>query len=355
MSSVMNERDAARQALLEKAGWSDASVIPLTADASTRRYFRLGRGDETALLMDAPPGAEAACCPPDADEAARRALGYNAMARLAGPRLNAFTGIAKLLRQHDVRAPNVLADDPVNGFALLEDFGDLLLAKAAVVPEDEARHYAGAMDVLRAVRKISVPDAAGDWPLLTYDNLVLLTEAGLLTEWFAPHIGVSLSDRALEDWNSAWLETLSQLSPPTTLVLRDYHAENILVADDDGLAIIDFQDALVGHAAYDAVSLLEDARRDVAPGVIDALYQTDRASVPDPAQYDIDYAVLAAQRNAKILGIFARLINRDGKAKYASFLPRVLKLYQIDLIRPPVAPIRRWTEQYMPDLLKVIS
>ena len=141
---------------------------------------------------------------------------------------------------------------------------------------------------------------------------------------------------------------LSGLGPADTLVLRDYHAENVLVTED-GVGVIDFQDALVGRSAYDFASLIEDARRDVGEGTARALYED--AVSRRSASFADDYAILAAQRNAKILGIFARLIERDGKPRYGAFVPRVRRLFAEDLARPPLAPVRAWAERYLPEVL----
>ncbi|MEM9421317.1 MAG: phosphotransferase [Pseudomonadota bacterium] len=356
MSKTMGDgaasRHAKRESFLAAAGWDSAPLTPLAGDASTRSYARLRQGEENALLMDAPLGGEAASCPPDADEVERQRLGYNAMARLAGPRMEAFTAVAKWLNNSGVRAPHIYASDPGQGFALIQDFGNRHLVDAATDAAAEAALYRRAMDVLGTIRQQAViPGDIGGWHLLTYDALVLKTEADLLLDWYVPHLGGVVSDEMRADWVSAWDELIDKLGAPDTLVLRDYHAENILVPDDGPLAVIDFQDALVGHAPYDVVSLLEDARRDVDLGLAAELYQEDRARAPDPGAYGVAFAVLAAQRNAKILGIFARLIHRDNKERYAAFIPRVARHMARDLERSEVAPLRGWAERYLPSLL----
>ncbi len=352
---VNENRDMSRAAFLSAAGYEGLPLMPLTADASTRRYYRLADKSGSVLLMDAPVAAETAACPPDADEATRRQLGYNALARLAGPRLEAFVGIAEYLATGGVKAPRVMAYDPVNGFAIIEDFGDALLARAVQSPADERSLYPHAMQILRDIRRMPTYDAdAALWPVQSYDAVALKTEADLLPEWYAPAYGPGpLAGAALEAWDEAWAKIFTQLSPPNTFVLRDFHAENLLVLPDGkDLAVIDFQDGLWGHAPYDVVSLLEDARRDVDLGLVRELIEEDRTTVADPSVYDTDYAILAAQRNAKILGIFARLVHRDGKAKYETFLPRVRGHFARDLQREPVAPLRQWVETYLPDLLR---
>ena len=350
--TTTDDRGAARTQFLASTPWAAANPVLLTADASTRRYYRLEGGAHQALLMDAPPKDEAPSCPVDADEGARRALGYNAMARLAGPRLEAFTSLSALLVSGGVRAPKIYHDDPQAGFAVIEDFGDQLLTHAIAAGKSEAELYRQALAVLKHVRQLPIgPGRVVAWDLQTYDRLVLQCEADLLTEWYAPFSGASLGGEAQEAWVAAWAEVFDRLSPPHSFVLRDFHAENILVNADGGIAVIDFQDGLFGHAAYDVASLLEDARRDVDLGLAKELFTEEAQAAADPDGFAQDYAILAAQRNAKILGIFARLIRRDEKEKYRAFIPRVQAHFRRDMDRPAVAPIRAWAERYFPALL----
>ena len=175
----------------------------------------------------------------------------------------------------------------------------------------------------------------------------MMAEVRLLTAWYGPYSGAPFGDAAKAAYEDAWRQALGDLGPADTLVLRDYHAENILVLDD-GVGVIDFQDALVGRSAYDFASLIEDARRDVGEGTARALYED--AVARRGASFADDYAILAAQRNAKILGIFARLIERDGKPRYGAFVPRVRRLFAEDLARPQLAPVRAWADEFMPEL-----
>lgn len=346
------ERAAARAAFLENAHWADATSTPIAGDASTRAYERLTKNGETAVLMNASPGAEEADCPRDAGPDERRRLGYNAMARLAGPNLNAFLAVADALRAAGLAAPAVYAADPINGFALLEDLGEDLLARAVDRSADEQTLYDSAIDVLIALRKSSPKPPDGPaYAMLDYDETALIAEADLLPEWYADYRGARAftdSERAALD--AAWRKALAQLSPPSLIVLRDYHAENLLwLPGNEGarrLGVIDFQDGLFGHPAYDLVSLLEDARRDVSPTVTKRALQRylDGAREIDPAfdeaAFHRDYALLGAQRNAKILGIFARLIVRDGKTRYEDFFERVENHFRGDLKHPALAEVR---------------
>ncbi|WP_031551364.1 aminoglycoside phosphotransferase family protein [Parvularcula oceani] len=348
-------RAAEREAFLKSTDWRGARLAPLPADASTRSYVRLHGGPSPALLMDAPPAAEGAACPPEASPQEREALGYNAQARLAGPSLHAFAELASWLRARGVRAPRIHAADEKAGFAVIEDLGDDLLARKAADPAAERVHYGRALEVLHRLREAgAVAGQAGAWPLQTYDDTALMAELRLLTEWYFPFAGIAAPEGAEAAFEAAWREVLAGLGPRDTLVLRDFHAENILVLEGegaDGVGVIDFQDALVGHAAYDLASLIEDARRDIAAPTAQALYDDYVSALPDPSSFERDYAILAAQRNTKILGIFARLVNRDGKEKYRALMPRVRGHLARDLERAPLKPVRDWTERYLPEVL----
>ena len=345
------DREAERTAFLAGTDWASAKRLPLPADASTRSYARLAGGPRPALLMDALGAAEAPTCPPDASPGERAALGYNAEARLAGSSLAAFAGVSGWLRGRGVRAPEVIAMDEGAGLALVEDLGDRLLAAEASDPAAERAHYARAAEVLHALAEAGAAPGPipGGWVLQEYDETAMMAEVRLLTEWYGDHVGAPFTDGAKAAYEAAWREALGALGPADTLVLRDYHAENVLVLDGgEGVGVIDFQDALVGRSAYDFASLLEDARRDVGAATARALYED--AVARRGAAFETDYAILAAQRNAKILGIFARLIERDGKPRYGAFLPRVRALFARDLARPALRPVRAWAEEFLPEV-----
>lgn len=363
MVEAQTDRHEARAALLQRAGWADAHSALLAGDASTRRYERLQKRDgTTAVLMDAPPGAEAASCPWDADAVERRRLGYNASARLAGPNAAAFAGLAQELTARGLSAPRVLAADLPHGFLLLEDLGDALFAQTIHAGAAAEPLYEAAVDALAAMRRATLPTRVGingeAWPILTYDTLALQTEADLLVEWYAPHhAGAAIDDAAREAWRAAWTPLLSDVAAETaTLVLRDVHAENLIwLPERDGPAragLLDFQDALFGHPAYDLVSLLQDARRDVEPDVAAAMMSryVRKACIDDNAAFQRAYAILGAQRNAKILGIFIRLARRDGKTSYLHHLPRVERLFTANLTHPALADVRAWARRHTPTL-----
>jgi aminoglycoside/choline kinase family phosphotransferase len=347
---IASARAEARQLFLDREGWGASVAEPMAGDASTRSYERLQRGRDRAVLMNAPPAAESAACPPDASPEVRRRLGYNAMARLAGPNLNAFVAVAATARAAGLSAPGIIAADPATGFAIIEDLGDDLYARAIPSGAPENELYETAIDALLALRAAApaAPKIAG-YQMLAYDETAMEAEVMLVPEWYWPHLkGAPANDAVKHDYLSAWAPVLAQLQRPSTIVLRDYHAENLLWLPErrgfQRAGIIDFQDGLFGNPAYDLVSLLEDARRDVSPALAEAMIRRyavgarAQGSFDEPA-FRRDYAILGAQRNAKILGIFARLIHRDGKKRYAEFFPRVEAHFRNDLAHPDLAPV----------------
>ena len=345
---------------LDANGWDGAKLTPLAGDASTRSYMRAQRGSEHAVLMIAPPAAEAPPCPPGASDEERRSLGYNACARLAGPNLSAFVAIAKALKDAGLSAPKIFAADISSGFALIEDLGDDLFARVAG-QVDEEQLYSASVDVLIALRQ-SPPEipTSSDYSMLSYDRLALQTEANLLMEWYWPlRKDHSPAADMVAEFVGIFTAMTSALSKPSVMALRDYHAENLLWVPNrtavQKVGLIDFQDGLIGSPAYDLVSLLEDARRDVSPDLADKMKKRYTASLSngdpyDHAQFEIDYAVLAAQRNAKILGIFARLAKRDHKPRYLDLLPRVEAHFRRDLARPECAPLNAFFKKHLPGI-----
>ncbi|MEC3949454.1 aminoglycoside phosphotransferase family protein [Sphingobium sp. HWE2-09] len=310
---------AAAPAFLADAGWSDAAIVPLAGDASFRRYFRVIDGGRRAVLMDAPPPHE-------------------------DPR--PFIAIAEHLLADGFAAPQILARDLDQGLVLIEDFGDLRVKEHMDAdPDAELAVYARAIDLLADLHRLPAADVP------PYDRAVYQREVGLLTEWYCPAIGLDVDgDAYVRAWDAV-LPLVEQSASPTVTVLRDYHAENIMLIDgtaSHGLGLLDFQDALAGHPAYDLVSLLQDARRDVPVAVEAAMLAHYKAVASPPADFDAAYAVLGAQRNAKIIGIFTRLWKRDGKPRYLSYLPRMWGLLERDLAHPALAPVADWFAANIP-------
>lgn len=307
---------------LTRYGWTDAQISPVAGDASFRRYFRVNSATSgKAILMDAPP--------PHEDP-------------------QPFLDIAQYLTGHQFRAPEIYGTDLTRGLVLLEDFGDRRMREHLDDhPEDESQIYRAAIDTI--VRLAGTP-AADAQP---YDMATYLREVQLLTEWYMPAMGLSCDANAFDQM---WVDALAPLaSCQDVTVLRDYHAENIMLLDDGEQGIIDFQDALVGHPAYDLVSLLQDARRDVRPELeADMLAYYLTAANPG-SDFDAHYALLGAQRNTKIIGIFTRLWKRDGKERYLSFLPRMWGLLERDLAHPALASVKQWFDTHIPTEVRSLS
>ncbi len=311
---------AAAPAFLARAGWGDAQILPLAGDASFRRYFRIHDTARQAVLMDAPPPHE-------------------------DPR--PFLTIADHLTGQGFAAPAILAHDLEHGLVLLEDFGDIRVREYLdAAPHEEHSVYERAVSLLadlHAQPPASVP---------LYDRGVYQREAALLPEWYAPAVGLSVDDAAYSKAWDAVLDVVEEDDAPRVTVLRDYHAENIMLIpgheQSRGLGLLDFQDALIGHPAYDLVSLLQDARRDVPEAVETAMIAHYKALAAPRGNFDAAYAVLGAQRNAKIIGIFTRLWKRDGKLRYLDFLPRMWTLLERDLRHPALAPVSRWFATNIP-------
>jgi aminoglycoside/choline kinase family phosphotransferase len=310
---------AAAPAFLGQAGWGDAAIVPLAGDASFRRYFRVVDGGRRAVLMDAPPPHE-------------------------DPR--PFIAIAEHLLADGFAAPRILARDLEEGLVLIEDFGDLRVKEHLDdQPDAELAVYGRAIDLLADLHRL--PAA----PVPPYDRAVYQREVDLLTQWYCPAIGLTVDQDAYVAAWDAVLPIVEQSASPTVTVLRDYHAENIMLIDratSHGLGLLDFQDALAGHPAYDLVSLLQDARRDVPPQIEAAMLARYKAIAAPPPDFHAAYAVLGAQRNAKIIGIFTRLWQRDGKPRYLSFLPRMWDLLERDLAHPALEPVAQWFAANIP-------
>jgi len=364
----MSERNTARRDFLSRAGWGDATLTPLPGDASTRTYARLALGQRKAMLMDQPQGAETPTAPEGASADERRALGYNALARLAGADTARFVAAADYLRSRGLAAPEVYAGDTAQGFLIIEDLGDALFAEVLADGGDEKQLYEHAAEVLAHLHAEEAPSRlAADKPLFAYDEAAMLAETDLLTEWFLPlALGRPAHLEELAEHRRLWADALSRVPGRRhAFVHRDYHAQNLLwLPSRSGVArvgLIDFQDALAGSRAYDLISLTEDARRDVSPALAEwtaahylAAMRAQGIAV-DEAQFRAEMAVMAAQRNAKIVGIFARLYRRDGKARYLALLPRVWSYLERDLAHPALAPLRAWYDRVIPREKRTLS
>ncbi|PZU61940.1 MAG: aminoglycoside phosphotransferase [Brevundimonas sp.] len=358
----MSDREALRLDFLKAAGLDDAVRLALPGDASTRRYERLTPATgPTLMLMDQAPAAESPPCDPSWSPDQRRAAGWNAVARLSAGRIEAFAAVAAHLKALGLSAPDLPALDAANGLAVLEDFGDDLFARVIADGADETPLYLAAIEALATLHDAGDPPAVlngpgGDWPMLTYDETALQGGADLFVDWL-PKLDdrVSFDDDAVADWREAWAPIVaSGARGASVMAHRDYHAENLIwLPERQGAArvgMIDFQDAVRAHPSWDLHSLLQDARRDVSPALeAQALdrYFALRPGV-DRAAFMADYAGLAALNQARIIGIFARLIARDGKPRYARFLPRMWRHLNANLEQPALAPVARWFDRHVP-------
>lgn len=314
---------AAAPEFLSRHGWDGAEILPLAGDASFRRYFRVRAPGRSAVLMDAPPDKED-----------------------IGP----FLAIAAELDARGLSAPQALAIDRESGLLLLEDFGDRLVGPVLRHdPSPERAIYADAIRILDLLSKQAAPSG-----LAPYDEAVMLREVRLFTEWYAPAVGLAVDEKGFDAaWQAVWRDVLDVVADDPVLVLRDYHADNLLLLDRPGLkrlGLLDFQDALAGHPAYDLVSLLQDARRDVSPELEEEMLAEYLAAGAwaEPERFRAHYEILGAQRNTKILGIFTRLWRRDGKPGYLAYQPRVWGYLERNLRHPALAPVARWFDANVP-------
>ncbi|HEU0044866.1 MAG TPA: phosphotransferase [Sphingomonas sp.] len=304
---------------LSRHGWAGATIMPLAGDASFRRYFRVTEGARRAILMDAPPPHE-------------------------DPK--PFLSVGGWLSERGFAAPCIHGAEPEAGLVLLEDFGDDRMREAVdAAPAEELTHYAAAVDLLAELAK----HPAG--PFSPYDRAALHRETALLTEWYCPAVGLDVD---LAGYDAAWSAVFAHgLTDTPVTVLRDYHAENLmLVGPERRLGLLDFQDAVAGHPAYDLVSLLQDARRDVEPAVEQAMLARYQAATGAGEDFMAAYHVLGAQRNAKIIGIFTRLWKRDGKPRYPALCPRVWTYLERDLAQPVLAPVAAWFDANIPRAMR---
>ncbi|OYU20023.1 MAG: aminoglycoside phosphotransferase [Rhodobacteraceae bacterium PARR1] len=318
----MTDRQALSDAFVARAGWGEATRNPLAGDASDRRYDRLTLGQHSAVLMDAPPGK--------GDDPAD------------------FIRIADHLASLDLSPPRILARDLAQGFLLLEDLGDRLVARETAVPAQEEMLYRLAVDVLIHLQSCPAPPdlpnlSAADWA----------AAAGFAPDWYRFAARGDAGDSA--DFQTELASLLTRHADgPRVLILRDYHAENLLwLPHRDGLrqmGLLDFQLGQMGQPGYDLVSLLQDARRDVPMALESALVQHFvTATGADPAAFSAAYAVLGAQRALRILGIFARLCLKGGKAGYLPLLPRVWGQLQRNLAHPDLADLRAICQSLLPE------
>ncbi len=353
------DRQGALIRLLAETGYESAPRSPLAGDASTRRYERLIRPERPAILMDAPPNNESPPCPPHAGEAERLALGWNATARLAASRVEAFVAVANHLAHCGFSAPAIYGADVDAGFAIVEDLGDALFANVLREGADEIALYEAASSLLANLHQrplpswLPAPGAITAWPLLDYDRLALSANADLFVEWLPKLTGdITLSDATRARWEHVRNNLIEQaLRFPRTFTIRDYHAENLLwLPERDGVArvgLLDFQDAIRGWRGWDFSMLLHDARRDVSPAAAEAainIYLKETGD--DEAAFRRELCVLGALNTLRILGVFCRLVARDGKVRYLEFMPREWGHLASILRHPSLAELASFVDEF---------
>ncbi|MBW4706697.1 phosphotransferase [Roseobacter sp. YSTF-M11] len=320
----MTARSDAARTFLARAGWSDAEVTTLAGDASNRRYDRLTKANgDRAVLMDAPPDK--------------------------GEKILPFVRIAAHLSGLGLSAPRVLAQDDAAGFLLLEDLGDDLFARIMKDnPQREEMLYAAAVDVLTHVHHSQPPS------LVPYDAKFMTPLAALAFDWFQFGATGQTDTKARSRFTAEFEALLTPLADvPQVLVQRDFHAENLLWLPDRAgparVGLLDFQDAMLGHPAYDLMSVLQDARRDVAALTEAAMIDRYLAQNPqDPAAFKAAYALLGAQRNLRIMGGFSRLCMRNGKVHYIDLIPRVWAHVMTNLKHPALGSVAQIITDALP-------
>lgn len=303
----------------------------LAGDASFRRYERITKNSESFVLMDAPPSFED--CRP-------------------------FVAIGKYLKDRGFSAPEILKTNFENGFLLLEDLGDDTFNRALNKdPGLEKEFYLAAVDVLIALHKLKTPSelpVSDDetYKLPRYDQNRLFAELDLFPEWYLPEVTGKRDVTWVKNLKVIWqplFEKVTRGNP--ALTLKDYHADNLMWlpgrAGIQAVGLLDFQDAVLGHPAYDLVSLLQDARRPFKPDLENDMlgHYLAQTKTPDEKEFRTAYQILGAQRNTKIIGIFTRLWRRDGKADYPKMIPHVWSLLEENLKHPEMNEARAWFDE----------
>ena len=348
------ERLAAVRRFLESTGYALAERKRILGDASTRSYERLTLDGRQSILMNSPRRSDG---PP-----VRDGKPYSAIVHLAED-VRPFVAMANGLGQLGLSSPQIHEAEIDEGLLIIEDLGGELVVEGEPPGPIEER-YAAAVDVLVALHTQQLPDTLPVAPhvqhrLPGYDMDALLTEAGLLLDWYLPSLGATVSEAARAVYIAMWREVLQPaIERDLSWVLRDYHSPNLLwLPQREGVArvgLLDFQDAVIGPAAYDLASLLQDARVDVPEELevtlLGRYVQKRRAADPgfDSAVFIKTYATMAAQRASKVLGIFARLDRRDGKPQYLRHIPRDWTYLQRALTQPSLATLQGWYSVHVP-------
>jgi hypothetical protein len=350
------ERSEALKRLLKETGFGDAERVLLAGDASTRRYERLIGPRLRAVLMDAAPNAETLPCPPGATPEERRHLGWNAMARLAASRVEAFAAVTAHLSAQGLSTPQIYGADIEAGYMVLEDLGDDLYARViAEGAAEEGKLYEIASEVLAHVHAQPLPSrmsgpGGATWPLLDYDALALEVNADLFAQWLPQAADRMLSDEERAEWRRVRDGLIVKaLGFARTFTIRDYHAENLIwLPERRGLrrvGLLDYQDAVRGWRGWDFAMLLDDARRDVSEAAREAAIGAYLdISGADEQEFRRELAVLGALNAMRIIGRFAQLAS-EGKSKYAAFMPREWGHLERNLRHPALEDARAFVQR----------
>jgi aminoglycoside/choline kinase family phosphotransferase len=330
----MTDRERQIARFLAAQGWAGAARRRIAGDASFRKYDRLDRGGERAILMDAPP--------PHED-------------------VRPWMRIARHLHGLGFSVPAIVAADVEAGLLLIEDLGDDTYTRLLAAGADEERLYALAVDTLIALHRVPA-DRVIPEGVIPYGMARLLEEVNRLHVWYLPLAGApALSTTAVADYEAIWRALLpAAWDVPTSLVLFDYHVDNLLgLFARPGIkacGLLDFQDAVSGPVTYDPLSLLEDARRDLDPGLVARMKQRYRAAFPALGEaFDLSWAVMAAQRHTRVLGTFARLKLRDAKPQYLQHVPRLWRHMDACLVHPRLAPLKDWFARHVPESARSVG
>jgi aminoglycoside/choline kinase family phosphotransferase len=312
-------------AFLSAHGWAVAQRTPLAGDGSARRYSRLELGNRHCLLMECPPTIP----------------------------LQPFLDVDALLRRLEFSAPEVLASDSATGLALIEDFGDLTFSRLLIDGADETALYTLAVDTLIALHTGATPADLAAVPL--FDDARALEGLFRMLDWYWPVVrGAPASDLIRYEFEAAWRAVLPAMRfVPESMALFDYHTDNLFCLDRPGIAacgLIDFQDAVRAPVIYDLAMLLDNDRRVIPDRLREALIDRYLAAFPalDRDVFMTAYIVKTVHYNTRLVGTFARLLRRDGKAGYQRFMPRVWELIARHLDHPALAPVAEWYRRYLP-------
>lgn len=314
-------------------------LTALKGDASRRKFYRTDKGKSSRIVIDADPAL--------------------------GEKPEEYAAITHLLRANSLSAPEIFAQDIINGFFIVDDFGDDLFTH--LIQQDQMLEkdlYIKALNALIEVQNIKMESLVsfegGMCRLRDYDVNLLISEVKIFSDWYFPYI----TNRPMPVSSKSELEAIMRglllpvVHQSQILVLRDFHADNLMnlshQSNIKSVGMLDFQDAVIGNVAYDVVSLLQDARRTVTPEFEAEMldYYVKQAKIQDTQAFMRDYYILGAQRNIKILGIFMRLWQRDNKDQYIAHINRVWTYLEADLAQPVLSPLQSWFDRWLPKSLR---